>query len=43
MWYVGMAFLCPDSFTEIGCRKNKVDISEDRERQRMERNQKITT
>jgi hypothetical protein len=32
-----------DSFTETGCRENKLDTGEDRESPRMRRRQKITT
>jgi hypothetical protein len=32
-----------ESFTETGCRKNKLDTGEDRMRQRMRRSQKIRT
>jgi hypothetical protein len=31
------------SFTETGCRENKIDIDEDRMSQRMRRSQKIRT
>ena len=32
-----------DSFTETGCRENKLDTGEDRMSQRMRRSQKIRT
>ena len=35
-------FYC-DSFTETGCRENKLDTGEDRMSQRMRRSQKIRT